>query len=172
MKPPLFVRELSPDEQRVIDEALRSKENFTRRRAQILRFSAQGLQAKQIAEGLGLSSQAIRNVINDFHERGLACLKRRAMGPKQPERLFDEAARERLMEMAHQSPRQFAKERSSWSLPLLAEVAFEEGLTEHQVSHETIRQAIHALGHSWKRAKHWIRSPDPQYAIKKNSETD
>lgn len=170
MKPPLFVRELSPEEQTALDEALRCESDFTRRRAQILRFSAQRLPPRQIADGLGLSSQAVRNVIHDFHARGLKSLERGPMGPKTPERLFDEAGRKRLMEIAHRSPRHFGKARSTWSLPLLAEVAFEDGLTEHEVSHETIRQAIHALGSSWKRAKHWIRSPDPQYALKKNSE--
>lgn len=171
MKPPLFVRELSPEEQTALDEALRAESIFTRRRAQILRFSAQRLRPPQIADGLGLSSQAVRNAIHDFHERGLESLERRPMGPKDPERLFDKAERERLKEIAHRSPRHFGKARSTWSLPLLAEVAFEQGLTEHEVSHETIRQAIHALGSTWKRAKHWIRSPDPQYALKKTSET-
>lgn len=146
MKPPLFVRELSSEEKTALDEALRCQCNFTRRRAQILRFSAQRLRPRQIADGLGLSSQAVRNVIHDFHTRGLESLERGPMGPKDPERLFDEVGRRRLMEIAHRSPRHFGKARSTWSLPLLAEVAFEEGLTEHEVSHETIRQAIHALG--------------------------
>jgi hypothetical protein len=75
------------------------------------------------------------------------------------------------LELAHQRPRDFSKERSTWTLPLLAEVAFEEGLTEHMVSNETIRQAILEMGHSWQRAKDWIRSPDPQYALKKSNET-
>ncbi|HSR53243.1 MAG TPA: helix-turn-helix domain-containing protein [Acidobacteriota bacterium] len=166
----MFVRELSPEEQTALDEALHSKSEFTRRRAQVLRFSAQRLRPRQIADGIGLSSQAVRNVIHDFHERGLDSLARRAMGPKAPERLFDDAKRKRLQEIAHRSPRHFGKARSTWSLPLLAEVAFEEGLTEHAVSHETIRQAIHALGSTWRRAKNWIRSPDPQYLLKKNSE--
>lgn len=171
MKPPLFVRTLSPEEQHALDQAVRAGDEFTRRRAQILRFSAQRLRPRQIADGLGLSSQAVRNVLHEFEERGLASLQRRAMGPKQPERFFDEKTRERLLEIAHQSPRAFGKARSTWSLPLLAEVAFEQGLTERQVSHETIRQAIHALGRSWKRAKQWIRSPDEQYMLKKNSVT-
>ena len=171
MKPPLFVRELTPEERSALEQALRSESAFTRRRAQILRFSGQRLRPRQIADGLGLSSQAVRNAIHDFHARGLESLARRPMGPKAPERLFDEDRRERLLEIAHRSPRHFGKARSTWSLPLLAEVCFEEGLTEHEVSHETIRQAIHALGSTWRRAKHWIRSPDPQYALKKNSET-
>ncbi len=51
------------------------------------------------------------------------------------------------MELAHQSPRDFSKERSTWSLELLAEVAFEEVLTDRVVSHEAIRQAISEMGH-------------------------
>jgi len=58
------------------------------------------------------------------------------------------------------------------TLQLLAEVAFEAGLTvgltERVVSHEAIRQAILEMGHSWQRAKDWIQSPDPQYALKRN----
>lgn len=71
------------------------------------------------------------------------------------------------MALAHRSPRDFGKGRSTWTLRLLAKVAFEEGVTAREVSGETIRQAITALGHSWQRAKKWIRSPDAQYDIKK-----
>lgn len=174
MKPPLFVRDLSPEEEHALDNAVRSQSDFTRRRAQILRFSRKRLPPPQIAEGLGLSSQAVRNAINDFHERGLESLERRPMGPKTPERTFDKRTCACLVEIAHQSPRRFGKFgklRSTWSLPLLAAVAFEQGLSEHVVSHETVRQAIRRMGYSWKRAKRWIRSPDPQYALKKSSES-
>ena len=93
------------------------------------------------------------------------------MGPKAPARLIDAEAAECLVGIAHQSPRDFGRARSTWTLPLLAEVAFAEGLTAREVSDETIRQAILSLGHSWQRAKKWIRSPDPQYDIKKGSAT-
>lgn len=158
VKPPLFVRDLSPEEGHALDNAVRSKSDFTRRRAQILRFSRKRLSPPQIAEGLGLSSQAVRNAINDFHERGLESLERRPMGPKTPERPFDERTCACLVEIAHQSPRRFGKQRSTWSLPLLAEVAFEQGLSEHAVSREPVRQAIRQMGYSWKRAKRWIRN--------------
>lgn len=93
------------------------------------------------------------------------------MGPKNSEPIFDEPKRDRLLELAHKSPREFNKARSVWTLETLAEVAFEQGLIEEPVSRETIRQAVHALGSSWKRAKHWITSPDAQYALKKSNET-
>jgi hypothetical protein len=35
------------------------------------------------------------------------------------------------------------------------------GLTPRLVSDETMRLAWHRLGVSWKRAQHWITSPDP-----------
>lgn len=171
MRSPLFVRQPTPDEDHALDEALRSPVSFTLRRAQIVRLSEQGQRTSEIAEALGCCVQTVRNAIHAFNNDSLACLTPGKPGPKDPECLFDEAKQERLLEIAHRSPRSFGKARSTWSLSLLAEVAFEQGVTEEEVSHETIRQAIHAVGVSWKRAKDWIESPDPQYAIKKNSET-
>jgi len=167
----MFVRELSPQEKRAIEEALRSEHSFTLRRAQILRLSAEGRRPREIASLLGCAVQSVRNALHACQERGLESLHPQKSGPKQPERIFDEAKGERLMSIAHASPRHFGKQRSTWTLSLLAEVAFEEGLTEEVVSHETIRQAILSLGRSWQRAKHWIQSPDPQYALKKSNAT-
>lgn len=171
MKPRVFVRDLTDEEKQALGEALGSEHAFTRRRARILRFSARGLNTDEISGGLGCTPQTVRNAIHDFEERGLDSLIRRPKGPQVPDRIFDEPTRERLQEIAHQSPRQFGKSRSTWSLEVLAEVAFEEGLTERQVSDETVRQAVLALGSSWQRAKNWITSPDPQYELKKSRET-
>lgn len=171
MSAPVFVRPFTDEESQALDEATAADDPFTRRRAQILRFSQRGLVAPEIADGLGCVHQTVLNAIHDFNARGLESLIPPPRGPQEPERLFDEAKRERLMEIAHQSPRAFDKPRSTWSLQALAEVAFERGLTQEQVSHETIRQAILAMGVSWQRAKHWIESPDAQYALKKSSGT-
>ena len=171
MKQPLFVRDLTPEEQNALRKALASNVGFTLRRAQILRLSSQRRRPKQIADDLGCAVQTVRNAIHAFHENGRDALEAQTPGPKNPERIFDEETRQELLEIAHRSPRDFGKTRSRWSLETLAEVAFEEGLTQEQVSIETIRQAILALGSSWKRAKDWITSPDPQYALKKSSAT-
>lgn len=171
MRPPLLVRSLTETEQAELEKALRSEEAFTLRRAQIVRLSARGRHSPEIADELGCCSQTVRNAIHGFNEDGIESLYREKPGPKDPERIFGEEKREALLELAHQSPREFSKERSTWTLQLLAEVAFEEGLTGRVVSHEAIRQAILEMGHSWQRAKDWIQSPDPQYALKKSSET-
>ena len=81
---------------------------------------------------------------------------------------FDAASAERLKALIHQSPRTFGKETSVWTLDLVADVAFETGLSAKRVSDETIRQTLKRLGIGWKRAKHWITSPDPEYAAKKS----
>jgi hypothetical protein len=39
------------------------------------------------------------------------------------------------------------------------------------LSAETIRQALLRLGVGWRRAKHWLTSPDPAYARKKTDAT-
>jgi hypothetical protein len=51
-------------------------------------------------------------------------------------------------------------------------VSFAQGLTPRLVSDEAIRVALRRLGVTWKRAKHWITSPDPAYARKKTDATD
>ena len=116
MKSPLYVRELSLEEAQVLERALHSPESFTLRRAQILRLSAKGRTTDEIAEAVGCAPQTVRTTIHAFHERGLDALKARSRRPKTIHTAFDEAGHQRLMEMAHTSPREFGKARSTWSL--------------------------------------------------------
>ena len=58
-----------------------------------------------------------------------------------------------------------------FALPLAAQVCFEKGWTPRVVSGETIRLVLKRLGIGWKRAKHWLVSPDPEYARKKKCAT-
>ena len=167
MKKPIFVRELTDGERQALEEGLRSSEAFVLRRAQILLASARGTWVAQIAESLGCNPQTVRNAIHDFDDHGLEALQRRPPVPKTTHPAFDAEGLERLKEVLHQSPRDYGKEASLWTLTLVAEVSHDLGLTDHQVSYETIRTAMGRLGKSWQRAKRWIQSPDPEYARKK-----
>ena len=171
MIPPLYVRRLREAERAHLQSTLRSKEAFSLRRAQYLLASAEGQIPRQIAATYGGCEQTVRNVIRAFHEEGIECLKEKSHRPKTVFPVFRETQLERLLEILHQSPRRFGKSRSTWTLGLLAEVSFEEGLTPELVSSETVRQALLRLKTSWKRAKHWITSPDPRYQLKKNGES-
>jgi transposase len=166
-KAPLFVRPLTDAEREALEAALRSSDAFVLRRAQILLASAGGEQVGPIATRLGYSGQAVRQVIHAFAQEGLGVLQRRPPTPHTLTYCFDVAAAERLREILHQSPRRYGKETSVWTLELAADVAFEQGLTAWRASDETVRTTLVRLGVRGQRAKHWISSPDPEYARKK-----
>jgi transposase len=172
MRPPVFVRTLTDEERQALHAGLRSAEAFVLRRCQILLASARGERVPQIARSMGCDDQAALNVIHDFNKRALGTL---TPGSRRPHRIhpaFDESAADKLRQMLRQSPRDFGKPTSLWTLALAAEVSFETGLTTQRVSPETIRATLRRRGMSWQRAKEWINSPDPQYAHKKTGATD
>lgn len=171
MKPPLFVRPLSEEELVALHRGLRSEDAFTLRRCQILLASARGQRPAAIAAALGCSSQTVRDALRAFAARGLACLR---PGSKRPRTVHAAWPRERdddLRALLHQSPRNLGKPTSLWTLELAAQVCFEKGWTVRVLSGEAIRQVLKRLGVGWKRAKHWLTSPDPEYARKKNCVT-
>ena len=53
----------------------------------------------------------------------------------------------------------------------MAQVCLEQGLISVPISDESVRRALKRLKTNWKRAKHWITSPDPQYQQKKTHAT-
>ncbi len=172
MRRPIFVRAFTDAEQQAIDAGLRSSDAFVLRRCQILRASARGDHARLIAESLGCDDQTVRNVIHTFNAHGLAVLTPRSSAPHHtPHAVFTPTRREHLRALLHQSPRTFGKPTSLWTLELVAEVAYAEGITPREVSGETIRNALAELDVRWKRAKQWITSPDPAYARKKSRVT-
>ena len=167
----LFVRQLTAAERRELEAGLRSGEAFVLRRCQALLASGRGEGVGPVARAVGCSRQTVRNVLHGFNARGLASLRRGSHRPKSARPELDEGKRERLKELLHQSPRTFGKPTSLWTLELAAEVAHDRGLTARRVSDETVRRALKAMGTNWRRAKHWITSPDPQYARKKSNAT-
>lgn len=171
MKASLFVRALTFEEEYRLKRRLRGKDIFALRRAQVILGSARGVSVSALSQQTGYTVQMVRYVIHTFNQQGLVCLVRQSNRPKTITPLLSEEACQQLRHLLHQSPRQWGKKSSVWSLALLAEVAFEEGLTPHQVSQETLRRALIRLKVNWKRAKHWITSPDPHYALKKSGET-
>jgi transposase len=167
MRAPIRVRALTDDEHQAIEDSLRSSDAFVLRRCQIIRASVREETAPTIAAALGCSDQTVRDVLHAFNTDGLAVLERRSSRPHTIHLAIDADGAERLRELLHQSPRAFGKPTSVWTLPLVAEVCAEIGLTAERVSGETIRQTLVRLDIRWQRAKHWISSPDPEYAKKK-----
>ena len=67
------------------------------------------------------------------------------------------------------SPREFGQDTSLWTLDILADVSYEQGLTDHRVHKDTVSETLMQMGLPWKRAKKTIHSPDPNYESKKNA---
>jgi transposase len=162
---------LTDDERAALKAGLRSRDAFVLRRCQILLASASGKHASKIGAELGCDTDTALNAINAFNGVGLKCLTPGSPIPHTIERGFDAVQTEALRAQLHQSPRNFGKETSLWTLELAAEVSFEQGLTPQRVSREAVRTALKRLGVGWKRAKKWITSPDPEYVRKKTTET-
>lgn len=172
MRKPLFVRPLSEEERLKVEAGLRSSSAFTLRRSQIILASARGEHASAIARSLSINTDTVINGIHAFNARGVAALVRRSSRAKTLHFVLPPAREEALKAVLHESPRTFGKERSRWTLALLAEVAFEEGLSSHTLTEEGMRKALLRFGIRWQRAKEWIESPDPAYARKKVRGTD
>jgi transposase len=167
----MYIRAVSPAEQAGIEAGLRSPNAFTLRRSQILLASKRGQRPSEIARNLGCAVQTVRNTLHAFEEDGVSSLKQQSSRPKTIHAEFDQPKCEALRAVLHQSPRTYEKDTSVWTLALAAQVCEGLGLTSHQMSIETIRLALKRLGVGWQRAKHWITSPDPDYARKKNGVT-
>lgn len=172
MHPPLFIRTLSPEERTQLRAGLHSSASFTLRRCQILLASAAGQSPRLIARNLGCSTGTARNAIHSFQVEGLACLQQKSSKPLSARPFLTQDHSAALLELLHHSPRLAGKHTSLWTLELLAEVCCAYGWTPRQLTGEAIRKALGRLNISWQRAKHWITSPDPAYARKKNNGTD
>lgn len=167
---PLFARTPSAEERQTLTAGLKAAEAWQVRRCQIILMSTdEQLTTPVIGTRVGLSAQQVRRILHAFNQEGLACLRRQKPGRKDDQRAFDDQARERLRTIVHQSPRTFGFENSLWSLPLLAKVSYQEGLTSREVHFDTVSQTLMEMGLNWKRVKHWINSPDEHYARKKSA---
>jgi len=168
----VYARKPSKEERQALKAGLKSSAGFTVRRSQIILMSAdENLTAKAISERIGQSDQQVRTVLHAFNEKGAACLKPKSRTRHDDQRAYDDQARERLREIIRQSPRVHACESSLWTLEMLAEVSYKKGLTVYRVHKDTVSQTLMEMGVNWKRAKHWINSPDEQYERKKSVET-
>jgi transposase len=167
----MYVGPLSSTQRRHLEKGLRSRDAFELRRCQILLASASSQRPSEIAAHLGCTAQTVRNTIRAYRADMRICLRAKLSRPKSVAPVLDEANRERLRAIVHESPRSFGKHTSLWTLRLLAEVCFEQGVTSRALSIESMRRAFKRMGVAWRRAKRWITSPDPRYALKKSSAT-
>jgi transposase len=171
MKPPAFVRTLTAAERRQLQAGLHAADSFTVRRCQILLASANGQRAPAIARNLSCAVGTVHYALRAFHRDGLDCLRQKSHKPHSAHAFLNERFTDALKDLLHHSPRSLGKPTSLWTLDLVAEICHTKGWTPRRLTGEAIRVALKRLGIRWRRAKHWITSPDPAYARKKNPGT-
>lgn len=120
MNPPKFVRRLTVAERREIDQLVRSNDDpRIVRRAQIVRLSAQGRRASEIAEITGMSVPTVHRIIDLFNDEGVSGL------PDKPRKGRPRKATEAyiacLKEAVAVSPRELGYTFGSWTLERLRE---------------------------------------------------
>lgn len=123
----------------------------------------EGCSYVEIGTRFGWSNATTAKWIGRFRLQGLAGLARkpRATPPPRVRGLLETW----LPTVIHETPRAFGREQDRWTLEALRMVC--EKQTGERPSLESIRLALHRFGHSWKRAKRTITSPDPEYEGKK-----
>ena len=168
---PIYARAITEEEEQTLREELKSSNGVVVRRSHIILMSAnEGLKAQAIAERVGYSDETVRQVLQCFNQEGVSALYPKSNARPDDQRAYKDAARERLKAIVHQSPRAFGCESSMWTLSLLAEVSYQEGLTDRLVHSDRVGETLRQLGVNWKKAKRHIQSPDVHYGRKKNDE--
>lgn len=169
MKPQKFVRPFTEDERTTLESGCRAPDALTVRRCHMLLARAESASPSKSASHLRCARQTVHHVLDAFAERGLDCLRPGSHVPVSVAPVLTPEQREQLQAILHQSPRNFGKAQSHWTLKLLAAVCHEHGRSDRQLSPPTLLDAVVRLGASWKRAQHGMVSPDPAYARKKTA---
>lgn len=120
MSQPLFARQLEPAEHDEIERLASSNQDArVVRRALMIRLSARGKRAPEIAELMGVSLPTVHRLLHRFNQRGLDALPDRPR-PGRPPRATPEYV-ERLKQAVATSPVELGYAFSSWTLSRLRE---------------------------------------------------
>jgi transposase len=155
------VREISNDEGgRLLKTVRRSSGSIvTWRRAQIVLWSAQGMDVGQIAPLAFTSEDRVRAVIHNFNADGFDSLYPRYAGGRPP--TFTPSQRRKIKQIALGRPTDHGRPFSTWSLTKLAEHLVAEGVVD-DISHEGLRVLLREEGVSFQAVKTWKQSNDPR----------
>jgi hypothetical protein len=94
----------------------------------------------RIAEALEIHERTVVRVRRQFVEEGLktSLTRKKRIRPLFPRKLD----MERLKELVHQSPRNFGKKTSTWTLQLLVDACADTGIVNGTACRETIRKTL------------------------------
>ena len=150
------LRPLTDEEVAALTKLSRSTSESAARvaRASLILAVARGCDYQQAAESIGRrSGDAVSHLVARFNAQGLAALDPRHGGGSTP--IYDQAARERILQEARRQPTPEADGTASWSLTTLRKAlrSAPDGLPK--VSTYTIGKVLHEAGASPQRTRSW-----------------
>jgi len=135
------------------------------RRAQMVLWSAQGMDVQQIAKIAFTSEDRVREILHNFNDDGFDSLAPKYAGGRPP--TFTLPERREIKKVALSRPLDHNLPFSTWSLSKLAEFLVAEGVVD-DISHEGFRVLLREEGVSFQVIKTWKQSTDPDFEAKKN----
>ena len=161
----LSVRPISKAEEQQLYRLLDHPDPQVQKRAKAVLLSAQGYSANEMVPLVNLTAKSIRKWLRRFNEEGVEGLTRERKSPGRP-RTFTPEQRKRMVEVMLTPPQALGKPFTTWSLAKLQQhLAEEEGI---RVSIGGLWKILREEGLRLQRAKKWVESPDPEYALKKS----
>jgi transposase len=160
MSLPLFVRELTQEEQKELAKLIRGgRDAKVVRRAQMIRLSLQGKTAAQIASLWDVTGEAIRRTIKRFNARGIASLADQHRGGRPLK--ADDRYLALLKQAVQTTPRDLGYPFSCWTLERLREYLAQK---THILLHPNYLSTLMANnGIVYRRPKHsMVHLRDPQ----------
>jgi transposase len=137
----------------------------TWRRAQIVLLAAQGMTPARISEVVFTDPDTVRDVIHNFNRDGFDALYPRYKGGRP--RTFTLPKRQEIKRIALSDPQDLGQPFATWSLAKLADYLVAEGVVT-DISHEGLRQLLHAEGVRFQAVRTWKRSNDPDFRRKRD----
>ncbi len=139
---PLFVRSLTPDERKGLDDYSKSVNKEEGIRARVILASAERRTAIEISQSLGSHPSNIKKWIRKFNAQGLEGISAKKRGPQGgPRPKFTTAQIEAMLSLANTQPSVAGYGFKEWTPQKLANAAKERGIVD-RISHVTVRQML------------------------------
>lgn len=166
----VYVRDLSEEESREMDEALRRwRDAVEVRRVRAVRLSSRCWPVPRIAEALDVTRTSVRRWIRLYEAEGLEGLKTTPR-PGRPAKVDDEYKR-LLVQVVETPPRRLGYSFNRWTLAHLG--LYMDRDTGVTVSPSHLRKILRELGYVYKRPRHDLsHKRDPELYRLKKAELD
>jgi transposase len=158
------VRDLSPEEQRVLQERYhRTPDAMIKTRCQIILLSASSMSVPQISQVTFYSEDTVARCIHEFNQSRLESVLPRPKGGRPPKITPDYL--KQLLLIIEQDPRMLGCPFSNWTAPKLSE--YLRVMTGIKMDESRIRHYLHTHGYGLLRPVLTVASPDPDYESKR-----